>query len=112
MSSSCKSLLVSDKIDYLFQKCEDFEDEQEFRLLLINKKLKDSKEIVSFSIANSICGVITGAKFPKENELTLQKAIKCCNPEIKHFYISWHYGMPDLTDPERWNKMMDFVPEI
>lgn len=100
LSSSCKSLLVSDKIDYLFQKCEDFEDEQEFRLLLINKKLKDSKEIVSFSIANSICGVITGAKFPKENELTLQKAIKCCNTEIRRFYISWHYGMPNVTDPE------------
>lgn len=92
----CKSLITFDKIDFLFQKCEDFRDEQEFRFLLINKKLNDTKEIVSFSIADSLCGVITGAKFPNENILTLKKAIKCSNPNIKLFPLWWDYGMPNI----------------
>lgn len=63
LSQPCDSFLTLDKIQFLFLKCEDFKDEQEFRLLLINEKLKDENEIVSFSIANSICGVIPGTSF-------------------------------------------------
>ena len=100
LSRPCKSLLAEDKIEFLFQKCEDFRDEQEFRLLLISTDLKDSKEVVSFSIADSICGVITGARFPMENKPALKKAVESCNPAIKIFPMSWHYGMPGIwMDP-------------
>lgn len=53
-----------------------------------------------------------GAKFPEENRESLEKAIEYCNPKIKRLYISWHYGMPDVTDPKHWEKMMDSVSEI
>ena len=92
----CESLITSDKIDFLFQKCGDFRDEQEFRLLLINKKLKTADEIVSFSIVESLCGIITGARFPSENIQTLKNAIKCCNPNIKLLPIWWDYGTPTI----------------
>ena len=74
--------------------------------------MKNSAESVSFSIETSLCGVIMGAKFPEENRESLEKAIEYCNPKIKRLYISWHYGMPDVTDPKHWEKMMDSVSEI
>lgn len=98
---SCKSLLSSDKIDFLFQKCKDFRDEQEFRLLLINKKMKDDKEAVAFRISNAICAVIPGVRFPREDELSLKEAMKKCNPKIKWLSIWWNYGVPHLSDLER-----------
>lgn len=94
----CKSLLTKDKIEFLFQKCQDFRDEQEFRLLLIKEDLKDNQEIVSFSIVEALYGIITGARVPKENQQSLQKAIMCCNPEIKLFSISWDYGLPEINN--------------
>lgn len=100
LSLPCKSLLTEDKIEFLFQKCEDFRDEQEFRLLLINTILRDSKEMVSFSIADSICGVITGVRFSTDNKPALKRAVESCNPAIKFFTMSWHYGMPGIwKDP-------------
>ena len=93
----CKSLLTPDKINFLFQKCQDFRDEQEFRLLLINSELKKINESISFPIESSICGVITGVRFPKEDKPALQQAIQCCNPEIKRFSLWWEYGMPQIT---------------
>lgn len=98
LSSPCKSFLEGDKIKFLFQKCQDFRDEQEFRLLLIKEDLKDDKEMVSFSIEKTLCGVIMGTKFPIENRRPLQKAIECCNPKIKLFSISWNYGMPEINN--------------
>ena len=109
LSQPCDSFLTLDKIQFLFLKCEDFKDEQEFRLLLINKKLKDENEIVSFSIANSICGVIPGTKFPKENELALRKAMDSCNASIRWLPIWWDYGMPRLSDYVRLKKMIDEI---
>lgn len=93
-SPPCESLITSDKIDFLFQKCVDFRDEQEFRLLLINKKLKSTDEIVSFSIVDSLCGVIAGARFPNGNIWTLKRAIEYCNSNIKLLPIWWDYGVP------------------
>lgn len=95
-SQPCESFLTDDKIEFLFQKCEDYRDEQEFRLLLINKGLNDSKEMESFSIADSVCGIVTGVNFPKECELALKKAVESCNPAIKMFPIIWTYGTPGL----------------
>ncbi len=106
LSHPCDSFLTADKIDFLFQKCQDFRDEQEYRLLLINKKLKDPNETVSFSIENSVCGVITGVKFPKENKSSLEAAIKSCNPQIRRFYVRWDYGMPNISEPARWLAMV------
>ena len=104
---SCKSLLTQDKIEYLFQKCEDFRDEQEFRLLLVNKDLKNAEKIVSFSISDSICGIIPGVRFPQENELSLKNARDFCNPNIKWLPIWWSYGMPRLSDPARFKAMIE-----
>lgn len=106
LSKPCKSFLTSEKIIFLFQKCEDSRDEQEFRLLLINKKLKDAKEQVSFSIADSLCGVIRGVRFPDENKSSLDKAIELCNPQMKHFSIWWNYGTPNLNDPAYLKSLM------
>jgi hypothetical protein len=106
LEQNCKSLLTSEKIDFLFQKCQDFRDEQEFRLLLINKDLKETNELVSFSITDSLCGIIPGVNFPKENELSLKKAVEYCNPKIKWLPIWWNYGMPHLADAERLMSMI------
>ena len=106
LEQNCKSLLTSEKIDFLFQKCQDFRDEQEFRLLLINKDLKETNELVSFSITDSLCGIIPGVNFPKENELSLKKAVEYCNPRIKWLPIRWNYGMPHLADAERLMSMI------
>ncbi|MDD5942883.1 DUF2971 domain-containing protein [Fibrobacter sp.] len=103
---SCESFLTPDRIKFLYQKCEDFRDEQEYRLLLINKALKNTDELVSFSVANSLCGVITGARFPEENKLSLKKAMDCCNPKMKRFSIWWDYGEPNLNDPAYWKSLM------
>lgn len=109
LEQNCKSLLTSEKISFLFQKCQDFRDEQEFRLLLIDKSLKKTDELVSFSISDSLCGVIPGARFPKENELSLKKAMKYCNSKIKWLPIWWNYGMPRLSDAERLKSMVEEV---
>ena len=109
LESSAESFLSSDKIDFLFKKCEDFRDEQEFRLLLIDDKLKDDKEIVSFPISKSICGVIPGEKISKENLAPLKKAVKACNSKIRWLPIWWDYGMPRLSDYVRLKKMIDEI---
>jgi len=109
LAQNCKSLLTSEKIDFLFQKCQDFRDEQEYRLLLIDKSLKNPDELVSFSISDSLCGVIPGARFPKENESSLKKAMECCNSKIKWLPIWWNYGMPHLADAERLKSMVDKI---
>ena len=109
LAQNCKSLLTSEKIDFLFQKCQDFRDEQEFRLLLVDKSLKSPDELVSFSISDSLCGVIPGVRFPKENVLSLKKAMKYCNSKIKWLPIWWNYGMPHLADAERLKSMVEEV---
>lgn len=106
LKQDCKTLLASEQIDFLFQKCQDFRDEQEFRLLLINKNLKKNDELVSFSISDSLCGVIPGARFPKENKISLKKAMECCNSQIRWLPIWWNYGMPHLADAERLMSMI------
>ena len=109
LSQPCDSLLTMDKIEFMFQKCEDFRDEQEFRLLLINRNLKDNKEIVSFPISNSLCGVIPGTRFPKENEASLRKAIETLNTKIRWFPIWWNYGEPQLHDSVRLKAIIDEI---
>ena len=109
LAQNCKSLLTSEKIDFLFQKCQDFRDEQEFRLILIDKSLKNPDKLVSFSISDSLCGVIPGVRFPKEDELSLKKAMEFCNPKIKWLPIWWNYGMPHLADAKRLRSMVDEI---
>lgn len=109
LAQNCKSLLTSEKIDFLFQKCQDFRDEQEFRLLLIDKSLKNPDKLVSFSISDSLCGVIPGVRFPKEDELSLKKAMEFCNPKIKWLPIWWNYGTPHLADAKRLRSMVDEI---
>ena len=109
LAQNCMSLLTSEKIDFLFQKCQDFRDEQEFRLLLVDKSLKSPDELVSFSISDSLCGVIPGVRFPKENVLSLKKAMKYCNSKIKWLPIWWNYGMPHLADAEHLKSMVEEV---
>lgn len=109
LAQNCMSLLTSEKIDFLFQKCQDFRDEQEFRLLLVDKSLKSPDELVSFSISDSLCGVIPGVRFPKENVLSLKKAMKYCNSKVKWLPIWWNYGMPHLADAEHLKSMVDEI---
>lgn len=109
LESSADSILSSEKIDFLFKKCEDFRDEQEFRLLLVDDKLKDDKEMVSFPISRSICGVIPGEKVSNENLVPLKRAVRACNSKIRWLPIWWDYGMPRLSDYVRLKKMIDEI---
>lgn len=87
------SYLDEKNIKHLFVKANCYAPEQEYRLLLINKNLKDSSDI-EFSIRNSICGIITGDKFDKsKNAGALQAAIDTCNKDISTFEMD--YNMPE-----------------
>ena len=59
------SYLDEKHINHLFAKSDCFAQEQEYRRLLVNKKLKGSAN-VRFSIKNAICGIITGDRFDKK----------------------------------------------
>jgi hypothetical protein len=87
------SYLDEKNVDHLFVKANCYAPEQEYRLLLVNKDLKESTDI-EFPIRNCICGIITGDKFDKsKNAAELQTAIETCNKDIRTFEMD--YNMPD-----------------
>lgn len=83
------SYLDEKHINHLFAKSDCFAQEQEYRLLLVNKKLKGPAN-VRFSIKNAICGVITGDRFDKsKNADKLQTAIDACCKDISVFEMDY-----------------------
>jgi hypothetical protein len=48
-------------------------------------------------------------QFPKEDEVTLRRAIETSNPKIRWLPIWWSCGMPRLSDYIRLKKMIDEI---
>lgn len=81
--------LEDDKQKFLFQKCQDYRDENEYRFCLINRALKSPDEAMFVNYGASLKAVILGQRFSYILKLILSK-------EIEQFRIDWDFGRPDL----------------
>lgn len=81
--------LEEDKKKFLFQKCQDYRDENEYRFCLINRSLKSPDEAMFVNYGTSLKAVILGQKFSYILKLQLPK-------EIELFRINWCFGRPSL----------------
>lgn len=79
------------RLPFLFRKCEDFRDENEYRFCIIDKTLQSLGETVSVDIGDSLKAVILGAKVSPAI-----KIIPLFSRPIEQFRIQWHFGMPEL----------------
>ena len=79
-------LFKGHEIDYLFQKCEDFRDENEYRLCTIGT----NKEI-AFGFGDSLKAIILGARVSP-----YIKIVPLLSNPIEQFRIRWNFGMPEL----------------
>lgn len=81
--------LDDERTKYLFQKSEDFRDENEYRFVLIDDNLDSSKTDKFIDFGTSIKAVILGERFSPILKFSLQN-------NIEQFRINWHCGMPKL----------------
>lgn len=81
--------LEDDKQKFLFQKCQDYRDENEYRFCLINRALKSPDEAMFVNYGASLKAVILGQRFSYILKLILSK-------EIEQFRIDWDFGRTDL----------------
>ena len=79
---------------FLFQKCVDFLNEQEFLFLFIKNEFEDNKSFV-FDYLDSLEGVIVSQKFETLNFGILNRLAKEKN--IPCFQLKWSYGTPEIT---------------
>ena len=79
------------RLSFLFRKCEDFHDENEYRFCIIDKTLQSLDEIVSIDIGNSLKAVVLGARV--SHAIRIEPLFG--NP-IEQFRIKWNFGMPEL----------------
>ena len=79
------------RLPFLFRKCEDFCDENEYRFCIIDKTLQSLGETVSVDIGDSLKAVILGAKVSPAI-----KIIPLFGEPIEEFRIRWDFGMPEL----------------
>lgn len=101
------SYLGEEHIDHLFTKSDCFAQEQEYRLLLVNRNLKSSAN-VRFSIKNAIRAIITGDRFDKnKNADKLQTIIDACHKNISTFEMD--YSMPEypLYSRAEWAELIN-----
>lgn len=83
-------------IDHLFTKPDSYEREQEYRFLIVDAKMDNPNTPVFMPIKTSLCGVITGYKFPLSNKLT-DGIITACNNlgyNLSWFYFDNTFGNP------------------
>lgn len=85
--------MQDDKIQFLFQKCDDFMAEQKYRLLFVSNYFKKDKPFI-FDFEDSLCGIIFSDKFDENNYETLKKLSNIKN--IPVFHLQWDYGMPRI----------------
>lgn len=85
------------EINYLFQKCEDFRDENEYRFCTIG-----TKQEVSFDFGNSLKAIILGERV----NYLIKINSPYCN-SIKQLKIKWRCGLPILLD-EHGNSIFTF----
>ena len=81
--------LDEERKKYLFQKCQDYRDENEHRFCLINKTLKSPDESFFVNYGSSLKAVILGQRFSYSLKIQLPE-------EIEQFRIQWNYGRPSL----------------
>lgn len=90
-SDDLTNFFLDDKrLDCLFFKCEDFQDEMEYRFCLINRDLKTPEEPMFVNYGNSLKAIIYGQRF--NNNLRIQVP-----QNIQEFKIQWLFGMPRLV---------------
>ena len=81
--------LEDDKKKFLFQKCQDYRDENEYRFCLINRALKSPDESMFVNYGASLKAVILGQKF--------STSLNLATPDnVEKFKILWTFGKPSL----------------
>ena len=81
--------LEDDKKKFLFQKCQDYRDENEYRFCLINRALKSPDESMFVNYGASLKAVILGQKFSTSLNLATPN-------NVEQFKIMWTFGRPSL----------------
>ena len=85
--------LTEDKEKFLFQKCDDFMAEQEYRIALISNNFQKNKpHIVDYG--DSLEGVIASDHFDDANNETIKRLSDLFRFPV--FKICWRYGTPDI----------------
>lgn len=77
------------RTQYLFQKCQDYRDENEYRFCLINQKLQSPEEAMFLKYGSSLIAVILGQRFSYTLKLQIPN-------KIEQYRIYWNYGRPNL----------------
>ena len=81
--------LEEERLSYLFQKCEDYRDENEYRFCLINRNLQSPDESMFMNLGASLKAVICGQRFSDILKLKIPDT-------VEQFKIYWSYGQPRL----------------
>lgn len=81
--------LDDERTKYLFQKSEDFRDENEYRFVLIDDNLDSSKTDKFIDFGTSLKAIILGGRFNPILKFSLPS-------NIEQFKITWNCGIPDL----------------
>ena len=81
--------LEPERRQYLFQKCEDYRDENEYRFCLINRDLKSPDEPMFVDYGSSLLAIIYGQRFSKALQLRIPDS-------VEQYQIFWKYGKPDV----------------
>lgn len=81
--------LEDERQKYLFQKCEDYRDENEHRFCLINTKLSSPDEPMYIEYKNSLLAIIYGQRFSSILKLNVPD-------DVEQYKIFWEYGKPKL----------------
>ena len=81
--------LGDDNKKYLFQKCQDYRDENEYRFCLINRSLRSPDEAMFVNYGSSLKAVILGQRFSYSLKIQVPDG-------IEQFRIRWNYGRPSL----------------
>jgi hypothetical protein len=81
--------LDNDRKKYIFQKCEDYRDENEYRFALIDRNIKNQDDDKYIDFGTSLKAVILGQKFPQQKKLELPQ-------NVSQFQINWECGCPNL----------------
>ena len=94
-SDHSKAFMQDDKRKFLFQKCDDFMSEQEFRCLFISDSFNKDKPFV-FDYKDSLVGVIISDCFDSLNLPALKNLAD--DKKLPIFRLMWQYGIPTLFD--------------
>lgn len=81
--------LDEERLKYLFIKCEDYRDENEYRFVMVNSSLKSPADEFYVDFETSLKGIIYGQRFSSLTKLSLSK-------NIEEYKIDWNCGIPKL----------------